>query len=113
MFAAPVIPQLIRELPDRWQQRIAEGRESLIVDTNAANALEAAANELRDAIAKAQDATRMLTTREFAELRGVREATVRKWCARGELAGATKNISDDWRIPVAATRIRRRERNHA
>lgn len=108
MIAAPIVPTPVRVLPERWRQRIAEGVAGRLVDPRAVEALEAATEELEAAIAEAQSATRMVSTREFAELRGVRQSTVRKWCARGLLAGATKNGADDWRVPVTAVRLRKK-----
>jgi hypothetical protein len=102
-----IIPSAIREMPESWRERAAVRRGDTPVDP-VADAYEKAARELEAAIDEAQSAARLVTAREFAELRGVREGTVRKWCARGELTGATKNISGDWRIPVTASRVHHR-----
>jgi hypothetical protein len=101
-----VIPQPVRALPDSWRKRVADRRTLSPVDP-AADALETAAAELEATISKAEDGSRVLSSREFAEMRGVKEATVRKWCARGHLPGATKNGAGDWEIPFAATRRQR------
>jgi hypothetical protein len=101
-----VIPQPLRALPDSWRKRVADRRTLSPIDP-AADALETAAAELEATITKADDNSRMVSTREFALARGVKDGTVRKWCARGLLAGAQKNAADDWEIPLTATRRRR------
>jgi hypothetical protein len=104
-----VIPQPLRALPDSWRKRVADRRTLSPVDP-AADALEKAAAELEATITTAEDGSRMLSTREFAETRVAQDGTVRKWCARGELPGAHKNGADDWQIPANATRTRKRRR---
>lgn len=100
------VPLPVRDLPNRWRQRIADGRESMLIDTRAAEILTSAATELEAAIATAQDGNRLVSVREFAELRGVRPATVRKWCKRGLVPNATKTAAGDWVLPLSANRSR-------
>lgn len=105
MLGLHTIPQPVRDMPAQWRQRVKERRALTSVDP-AADALERAANELDAAIAASQDTGRMLSSREFAASRGLRDATVRKQCAKGWLPGAKKNDAGDWEIPAAATRAR-------
>lgn len=104
-----VIPTSLRDIPARWRQRVAERRVLTSVDP-AADALELAAKELEDAITKAAAVDAMITVEEYANPRGIGPATVRKWCARGEMPGAAKNDAGHWMIPVHAVRPRKRVR---
>lgn len=101
-----VIPSPIRTLPERWRSRVASRRE-LTANDPAADALELAARELETALQVAEEASRTLSTAEFARIAHVLEATVRKWCARGLLPGATHDESGRWRIPADARRTRK------
>jgi hypothetical protein len=106
-----VIPAPVLELPERWAKRIADRRTVPTVDP-VADSFELAMRELNEAIDQSRDAARLVSTSEYAALHGVRPSTVRKWCARGQLAGAQKNGAMDWMIPAGATR-RRRVSRHA
>jgi hypothetical protein len=100
-----LVPDNVRRLSDRWMGVVADRRALSAIDP-AADAFAKAAKELADEITRAEDATRHVSVVEFAQLRGVRPGTIRKWCARGLLAGAVKNAAGDWEIPVGATRAR-------
>jgi hypothetical protein len=104
-----IIPTILRELPEQWRRIVADRRALTAIDP-AADAFEKAAKELDAALAKAEDTNRMVPAREFAELRGVRPGTVRKWCARGLIPNAMKNPSGDWLVPLSANRLRPRGR---
>ena len=45
--------------------------------------------------------SRMITTRQAAERRGVAQVTVRRWCQQGKVRGAIR-IGRDWMIPATA-----------
>lgn len=104
-----VIPSSLKALPDRWRQQVRVRRELTTVDA-AADALEKAASELAAAIEKAQDETRLVTVEEYAKPRGVGPGTVRKWCGRGQVAGAIRNDAGRWMIPFNAVRTAERVR---
>src|SRR4051812_32876818 len=99
-IAANVVVR-VNELPRFWRDKANERRQLTSIDP-AADALELAAKELERAIAEENIAGRRVGTTEFARLKSVLPATVRKWCAKGWLAGATKNVGGDWDIPANA-----------
>lgn len=102
-----VIPDAVKKLPERWLQVVESRRDMTPIDA-AADAYERAAKELSAAIKEAEDDGQVLSTSEYAVLRRVAPGTVRKWCVRGELAGAVKNDAGDWDIPATAVRHRTR-----
>jgi DNA-binding transcriptional regulator YiaG len=75
-----------------------------------ADTLDYAAKQLLDLVRTVGTAMRKLAPRRFAELHGVSEQTVRRWCARGELPGARQTARGEWEIPADATRTSRRRR---
>jgi hypothetical protein len=101
-----IIPDNVKSLPQRWLT-LAEARRELTTTDAAADALEKAAAQLQREIAAAEEAGKMLTTSEFAELRRCTAGAVRKWCEKGQLPGAVKNDSGDWLIPATAARVRK------
>jgi hypothetical protein len=104
-----IIPTSLRDIPARWRTQVAERRRLTVVDP-AADALERAAKELESAIDEAAALGRMVTVEEYATPRGIGPGTVRKWCIRGEMPGATKNDAGKWLIPVTAVRPPKRVR---
>lgn len=102
-----IIPTSLRDMPGRWRSLVRERRQLTSVDP-AADALELAAKELEQAIDAAQDESRLLTTTEYAKVRRVGAGTVRKWCLRGELPGATLSEANAWLIPSTASRKAKR-----
>lgn len=44
---------------------------------------------------------------EYAKIHGGVPASVRRWCAHGEIAGAQQDAAGEWRIPRGAGRRRR------
>jgi hypothetical protein len=47
-----------------------------------------------------------VTAKEYAQIHGGVPSSVRRWCERGELAGAQKDATGEWRIPRGAVRRR-------
>lgn len=101
-----IIPENVKKLPQRWLMLVEERRAVTTTDA-AADALEKAAAQLQREIAAAEEASRMLSTAEFASLRRCSAGAVRKWCEKGQLPGAVKNDSGDWEIPATATKVRK------
>jgi hypothetical protein len=103
-----VIPPSIRDIPNRWRAEAAQRRRRTPGD-QVAEAMETSAKELESEIAAAELASRMLTATEYASVRKVAVATVRKWCAKGELAGAVQDDAGEWSIPSSSLRIRKKK----
>lgn len=95
-------------MPTRWRTLVRERRQLTSVDP-AADALELAAKELENALQEATE-QRMVLVSEYARIRGVGPGTVRKWCLRGEIPGATQDEAGKWRIPSTAIRTAKRVR---
>lgn len=49
-----------------------------------------------------------VTAKDYAQIHGGVPSSVRRWCARGELAGAQQDATGEWRIPRGAVRRRKR-----
>jgi hypothetical protein len=47
-----------------------------------------------------------VTAREYAQIHGGVPSSVRRWCERGELPGAQKDATGEWRIPRGSVRRR-------
>jgi hypothetical protein len=47
-----------------------------------------------------------VTPKEYAQIHGGVPSSVRRWCERGELAGAQQDATGQWRIPRGAIRRR-------
>lgn len=103
-----IIPDPIRRAPREYREKAAVFRSVNPASAEAA-ALESCAKDLEERMREAEEASRELTSNEYARLRGVQPGTVRKWCARGELAGAYQTEGGDWRIPSSARRSGRRK----
>lgn len=48
-----------------------------------------------------------VTAAQYAKIHGGVPSSVRRWCERGELAGAQQDATGQWRIPRGAVRRRR------
>lgn len=92
----------MRQLAETWAQTVHERRKVASVDV-AADAIAFCASELVSELARIDEATRLLSVEQFAKAHHTTVSTVRRWCARGELA-AEKTPMGDWRIPRNARR---------
>jgi hypothetical protein len=90
------------QLASQWQSE-AKSRRRFTPADPVADALDVCASELQAELARVADATRLLTVEQYARTHGMSESTVRRSCARGELAGE-KNGAGEWMIPRDARR---------
>lgn len=100
MQAVPI--ELLQAAED-WE-REAQSQRRMSPTNPVADTLAYCAADLRERAKQADAARRTCATAEYARTHGVAPATVRKWCARGELPGATRTVGGDWCIPFTATR---------
>jgi hypothetical protein len=92
-----------RQLAETWGKEAASRRRFTPHDP-VADALDVCASELLAELTRVADATRLLTVEQYAKAQGMSESTVRRSCARGELAGE-KNGAGEWMIPRDARRV--------
>ena len=107
-MATALIPREIRTRVDSWMQEVKQRREVTPHDP-VADTFAYCAKDLEETIKRVEKATPTFTTRQFAQLKGVRDGTVRKWIDAGELE-ATKNGAGDWEIPRGAVRTRKKRK---
>jgi hypothetical protein len=93
----------MRQLAEGWQQEASTRRRVTKIDP-AADTMERDASELLAELARVEHSTRLLTVDEYAKEFHAAPTSVRRWCLRGELAGAEKNDAGDWEIPRSARR---------
>jgi hypothetical protein len=95
------------QLAASWEQE-ADQRMSRTPSDPAAETLKSCASELRMRLKEVERDSAYLNVHEFARHRGLHESTVRRLCVRGELEGAEKDATNEWRIPRDAKRVIRR-----
>jgi hypothetical protein len=93
-----------KQLAETWQKEAASRRRFTPADP-VADALEVCASELVAELTRVDDATRLITVEQYARAHGTSESSVRRWCARGELAGE-RNGAGEWMIPRDARRAK-------
>lgn len=103
MTPRETVDRLLTQQIDRWRQQALQleryGAEAQ------AQTLRAAMLDLHATRAQVLAETEWLTLTDYARTRGVKPATVRRWCQRGEVR-AMKDDNDNWL--VAADALRRR-----
>jgi hypothetical protein len=100
-----VLISTTKQLAAQWNAEAASRRRFTPNDA-VADAIEVCASELVTEMARVDQATRLLTPEEYAKANRTTASTVRRCCARGELAGE-KNAAGDWMIPRDARRVKR------
>lgn len=95
-----------REIAAAWRTEAA-ARKARTPSDPAAETLVSCATELEDRVAAVERSTAYLSVYDFAQSRGLSPSTVRRLCLVGELEGAEKDITGEWRIPHDARRVRR------
>lgn len=96
------ITAAVRQLAATFRQDAAQ-RRRFTPNDQAADAIDACASELLAELARVEEATRTLSPDEYAAAHQTTASSVRRWCARGELA-AIRNAAGDWAIPRDARR---------
>lgn len=69
------------------------------------DALDVCANELVAELERVDRETRLLTVEQYCAATGSNPSSVRRWCAKGELAGE-RNAAREWMIPRGARRAK-------
>jgi excisionase family DNA binding protein len=109
--ATALIPVEIRKRVDSWKTEVSQ-RRAITPHDPVADTFAYCAKDLEETIKLVEKSTPTFTTRQFAQLKGVRDGTVRKWIDAGELE-AHKNGAGDWEIPRGAVRTRKKRKARA
>lgn len=100
-----VLVASMQQMAEAWRSE-ASSRRRFTPSDQVADALEVCASELLSELARVDTATRLLTAEQYATAHQTSVASVRRWCARGELAGE-RNGAGEWMIPRDARRARK------
>ena len=98
MPAAFIPSAVVRDALEQYEAELKRRREVSTADP-VADGIAYVVRDIKERVARAERDAEPLTAEQFAALRHVSPAAVRKWCAQNRIAGAYRAPDQSWRIP--------------